>query len=379
MGSVRQIARSVGVSPATVSRVINSDPRVTDAVRKRVLDAANKVRYVARVGRRPTANVAFVYTSLRSLGSPYDVGVLQGLGDGVEQAAMDLVILNAARGRQEQESFTQMFMRRGIRGAVLRASAESHAVCEQIASEGFPAVVVGERFSSPRVSFVHAESRPASRTAVEHLIDLGHRRIAVCVNGIPDSDHADRLAGFRDAMNAARLPIDDRLIFQAWAGRENGAQVVRQIASMSKPPTALYATDPMTAVGAIHEARNLGLRVPEDLSVIGFDDADVRFVVWPTMTAVCQDAVAIGRAAFDVLHQLIERPSQAVAPRRVLQARFEVHQSTSAPGQPSGLPFSARAATGGSSNGQANGHGSADGEPANDAPRPAPRRRPSRE
>lgn len=355
MGSVRQIARSVGVSPATVSRVINSDPRVAPAVRKRVLDAANSARYVARVGRRPTTNVAFVFTSQQSIGSPYDNALLQGISEGIEQAGMDLLILNAVRSRMPHESYTQMFMRRGVRGVVLRATAESHAACEQIAGEGFPAVVVGERFSSPRVSFVHAESRPASRTAAEHLIDLGHRRIAVCVNGVPDSDHADRLAGFRDALQAAGLPFDDRLVFQAWAGRESGAQVVRQIASMSRPPTALFATDPMTAVGAIHEARHLGLRVPDDLSVVGFDDADLRFVVWPAMTAVCQDAVGIGRAAFEVLHQLIERPGQPTAPRRVLQTWFEVHGSTCAA---AGSALAARGSAG------------------DDLPRPAARRKP---
>lgn len=331
MGSVRQIARSAGVSPATVSRVINSDPRVAVDVRKRVLEIANKARYVARVGRRLTSNVALVYTSQRSIGSPYDVAVLQGVADGIEQAGMDLIILNATRSKHQHETYSQMFMRRGVRGVILRATAESHSICEEIASEGFPAVVVGERFSNPRVSFVHAESRPASRTATEHLIDLGHRRIAVCVNGVPDSDHADRLAGVRDALSAADIPFDERLIFQAWAGRESGAQVVRQIASMSRPPTALYATDPMTAVGAIHEAGALGLRVPEDLSIVGFDDGDLRFVVHPQMTAVCQDAVAIGRTAFEVLNQQIEKPRQTVAPRKVLHAWFELHDSTCAP------------------------------------------------
>jgi len=333
MGSVREIAKAVGVSPATVSRVINSDPRVTAHVRKRVLDAANKVRYVASVGRRPTTNIAFVYTSQPSLGSPYDTAVLQGLSDGIEQIGMDLIILNAGRNRMDHENYTQMFMRRGVRGAVLRATADSHTICEQIASEGFPAVVVGERFSSPRVSFVHAESRPASRTATEHLIDLGHRRIAICVNGVPDSDHADRLAGFRDAIKAAEIDFDERYIFQAWARRDGGAQLVRQIAAMSRPPTAVYVTDPMTAIGAINEARVLGLRVPDDLSIVGFDDGEARFIVHPTMSAVCQDAVAIGRAAFDVLHELIDHRSDGSAPRKVLRTWFEVHDSTAPPGQ----------------------------------------------
>jgi DNA-binding LacI/PurR family transcriptional regulator len=331
MGSVREIARAVGVSPATVSRVINSDPRVATAVRQRVVDAANKLRYVARVGRRPTTNIALVYTSEPSIGSPFDTAVLQGLSDGVEKLGLDLMILNAGRGRHDHEGYTEMFMRRGVRGAVLRATAESHDVCEQIAAEGFPAVVVGERFNNPRISFVHAESRFASRAAIEHLVELGHRQIAICVNRVPDSDHSDRLAGYRDALQAARIDYDERLVFQAWARRDGGEQLIRQFAALTRPPTAVYFTDPMAAIGAMHEARKIGLRIPEDLSIVGFDDGELRFVVWPTMTAVCQDAVAVGRAAFDVLYQSIEHPRQSTAPRRILQACFEIHGSTAPP------------------------------------------------
>lgn len=275
-----------------------------------------------------------MYTSERSIGSPYDVAVLQGIADSIEPMGMDLLLLNAIRARLPHERFTQLFLRRGVRGVVLRATADSHATCEQIAAEGFPAVVVGERLAHGRVSYVHAESRTASRTAVRHLIDLGHRRIAICVNGVPDSDHADRLAGYRDALAAAQIAADDRLVFQAWAGRESGAQVVRQLTAMSQPPTALYATDPMTAVGAIHEARQIGLDVPRDLSVIGFDDADLRYLVWPTMTAVCQDAVAIGRAAVEVLNELISPGATGGRSQRVLQTWFEVHGTTCPPRTP---------------------------------------------
>jgi DNA-binding LacI/PurR family transcriptional regulator len=341
MGSVRQIARAVGVSAATVSRVINSDPRVAAPVRNRVLDAANRLRYVAAVGRRPATNIAFVYTSAPSIGSPYDTALLQGLSDAMAQpGGLDLVILNAARARLPHESYSQMFMRRGVRGAILRASGESHDVCEQIVREGFPAVVVGERFASPRVSFVHAESRPASRAAVEHLIDLGHRRIAVCVNGVPDSDHADRLAGYRDALQSAGIDFDERLVFQAWARRDGGIQVIRKVASIARPPTAVYITDPMVAIGALQEARRIGLEVPEDLSIVGFDDGEMRFMSCPLMTAVCQDATAVGRAAFDVLREMIEQPEAGAgvrastgsqAPRRLLQAWFEVHGTTARP------------------------------------------------
>lgn len=335
MSSVREIARAVGVSSATVSRVINSDPRVDGEVRKRVLHAANQVRYVASVGRRPTTNIAFLYTSQPSLGSPYDTALLQGLWDGLEQSGLDLIILSTSRSRMSHESYSQMFMRRGVRGAILRAASDSHDICEQIGQEGFPAVVVGERFGNAKVSYVHADSRSATAAAVEHLIELGHRRIAIAINTVPDSDHADRFAGYRDALRAAGVPFDDRLVFHTWASTEGGAQVIRQFAAISPPPTAVCITDPMTAVGAMLEARAIGIRVPTDLSIVGFDDGRVRFMTSPTMTAVCQDASAIGRAALEVLQGLIADPRNH-SPRRVLQAWFEVHGSTAPPASRAG-------------------------------------------
>lgn len=333
MSSVRQIAQAAGVSAATVSRVINSDPRVAEGLRKRVLDSVNSLRYVAPVGRRSVDNIAFVYTSQPTLGSPYDTALLQGLTDAMEQpGGLDLVILNAARCRLPHENFTQMFMRRGVRGAMLRATGESHALVEEIVSEGFPAVVVGERFSSPRVSFVHADSRVGSRAAVDHLIELGHRRIAVCVSAVPDSDHADRLAGYRDALQAAGVGFDERLVYRAWARRDGGAQLIRRLVVAPRRPTAVFITDPMVAIGALQEVRRAGLRVPEDLAIVGFDDAEMRNMVWPVMTAVCQDAVAIGRTAFELLRELISHRGHASAPRRVLPTWLEVHGTTAPPG-----------------------------------------------
>src|SRR4051812_1010065 len=114
MGSVRHIARVVGVSPATVSRVINSDPRVADDVRRRVLDVANRARYVSHVGRRVTTNIAYVYTAHTTLGSSYDAALLAGMGERMDEVGFDLMILNAARARLPHESLSQMLMRRGV-------------------------------------------------------------------------------------------------------------------------------------------------------------------------------------------------------------------------------------------------------------------------
>jgi DNA-binding LacI/PurR family transcriptional regulator len=133
MSSVREIASRLGVSVATVSRVINNDPRVSDAMRDRVLKAANQSRYVPKVGSRSTMNIALLYTDEPSLESPFDSALMQGMGERMDEFGFDLMILRGSRTRHAAETFTQMLMRKGVRGAVIRTTSRSRQVCEEIA------------------------------------------------------------------------------------------------------------------------------------------------------------------------------------------------------------------------------------------------------
>lgn len=332
MASVREIAKRSGVSTATVSRVLNNHPRVSDEAREKVLAVANRERYIPTVGRRSTTNIAFLYTGESSLGSPFDGALMQGMSQRMEEYGFDLMILEGRRARLPNETFTHMFLRKGVRGAVLRTNERTHGLCEAIAEEGFPCVVVGDRFENPRVNFIYSDSRSASGEAVEHLIGLGHRRIGAFANLVDDSDHADRLLGYRDAHEAAGLPVDEALVVRTHAHLEGGAQGLRRIMALADRPTALFVADPMAAVGALNEAQSMGLRVPSELSIVGFDDGEARYSVYPKMSAVCQEALAIGAEAFDVLHQLLDPVADApTVNRRTLPAWFEIHEST-APG-----------------------------------------------
>lgn len=331
MASVRQIAKQLGVSPATVSRAMNNHTSIAPDLRKRILGAINRTRYVPTVGRRSTTNIAFVYTGESSLGSPFDAALMQGMGQRMEEYGFDLMILATRSAKLPDESYSQLFLRKGVRGAVLRTTAEARHVCEQIINEEFPAVVVGDRFDDPRASFIYSDSRVTSKEAIEYLINLGHRRIGVCVNVVDDTDHADRLAGYQDALSANNIPFDEQLVFRTWARIDGGTQTVRRLMSLPQRPTAVYFADPMTAVGAVNEARSIGLDIPGDLSIIGFDDAELRYMVHPTLTAVCQDAVSVGREAFDALHAMMGTPRESAIVHRVLPTRFEVHGSTASP------------------------------------------------
>lgn len=333
MSSVRTIARKAGVSITTVSRVLNNHPQVSEEVRQRVLSETSRSGYVPSVGRKSTTNIALLYTGENSLCSPFDGAILFGMSQGMEEHGYDLMVLDARRSRNQGETFSQMLMRKGVRGCVVRTTSQTRGVVEQLADEGVPFVVVADRFEEdPRINYVYSDSKQASRDAVEHLIGLGHRRIAVGTNLIDDSDHEDRVNGARAAMEAHGLEFDPRLLLRVHANREGGMQLLRRVMTMPDRPTALFMADPMAAVGLLFEARRMKVRIPEQLSVVGFDDADVRYMVSPELTAVCQDAIALGREAFAALHGMLEG-GRSVVTRKALQTWLEIHASTAAPDQ----------------------------------------------
>ena len=335
IASVRDIAKEANVSIATVSRVLNGRPGVGEATRDRVRLAANGRRYVARVAARCTDNLAYVYTGERSLASPFDAALLGGVDDALELHGLrgtGLLVLDADRSREAGESFTQLFHRKAVRGALVRTTRATRHTCEELAAEGVAAVAVGDAFAdgSP-VSFVRCDSGPSSREAVADLIAMGHRRVAVAVNQVADADHDDRVAGWRRACRDAGLPAGEELIFRTTADCGGGRRVVAQLKAMRDPPTALYVADPLTAAGALQAAHELSLRVPGDLSLIGFDDGDLRHQTWPPMSAVVQDARALGMAAVAALAQLTADPSAGPI-RRVLGTRYEPRGTAGPPG-----------------------------------------------
>ncbi len=326
MPTVRDIAKQTGVSIATVSRVLNNHPSVSSEVREKVMAVVNARRYVTTVGKRNTSIIAYVYTGESSLGSPFDMALLEGVNNALKDSNYNLMIVDLRRSRRNGETCSQMFQRLGIRGAVLRTTHGSKAVCQEIAEQGFPSVVVGDRHDDMQLPCIFSESRSASREAVEYLISLGHRRIAISVNVVEDSDHVDRLAGYRDAMSQHGLETDSQIIMRVPAHRKGGAQLIRRVVTAVDRPTAIYITDPMAAVGAMYEAQMMGLSIPDDLSIIGFDDTEIRHTALPTMTSVCQNATSLGMEAYRVLlNQMSQDKSIST---NSPAAWLEIHDST---------------------------------------------------
>ena len=327
MSTIRKVAEQAGVSIATVSRVINGRSNVAAALRERVLDAINKCGYAPTVGRRGEASIALVYAGPFTMGSPYDAACLDGMVTAMLDSEFDFKIIHLRRDKSPDESFSQFFMRKGVRGAIVRCTSADRDVPVRLAKEGFPAVVLGDHFDDPRLAFAFNESKAASVEGLEHLISLGHQRIAFAASDHDDGDHIDRLEAYRETLTAHGL-FDEKLVYRIPPHRLDGAKLLRKMMSLQQPPTAVFIADPLAAEGTINEAHRLALKIPNDLSVLGFDDTGTRNAVYPRMTAVCQDSQELGRMAFEFLVRWCSGGGTDDLSRTRGQAWLEINHTT---------------------------------------------------
>jgi DNA-binding LacI/PurR family transcriptional regulator len=327
MPSIRKIAEQAGVSISTVSRALNNEAFVRPETRKLIISVANRNGYAAKMGRRIMSYVGLAFTQEITVGNPFDSAVVGGVMRGLDEGRLSLVLLNMRRDKDPGESYTQFFMRKGIRGVLLRTTHESRLVCEAIAEEGFPHVVISERFNAPRMNYVDCDSNPDTNRAIDYLLSLGHRRIAFAMHSVADQDHLDRLEGYRQALARNDLPFDENLVFRHSSGLAGGETVMKLAMSLRNRPTAIFFADPMLAIGAVNKAHMIGVRIPDDISIVGFDDGEFRHSVYPRLTAVCQDAATLGYEAALWLTRILTGEVRGSL-QKTIATSFEVNQST---------------------------------------------------
>jgi len=336
MSSMRHIAKESGYSVATVSRVLNNHPHVDEKTRQRVLAAAGDANYVS-ISQRTQAVLGLVYPEdiIRADYGGFDLALLAGILEGVNERRYDVKLVSIRRDKSPDETYAQFFARKGLRGALLRTFQHTREVVAEVAAEGFPCVVIADRPDSLTTNFVRTDSYEDSVLAVKHLIDLGHKRIGLITHAVADTDHNDRRRAFSTAHRDAGLSVDSELIVTNYATADNGANAITRLMGLPNPPTAAFITDPLSTVGALRRCLEMGIRVPQELSLIGFDDSDVRLHTFPVCSAVVQDARALGFEAARWLSRVtsdVDNTPKTL--RMVKRTRFEINQTTAPPAQP---------------------------------------------
>ena len=319
------IASEAGVSVPTVSKVLNSRPDVALATRERVTAVLERHGYAIR----PRATTGFLDVRVVSLDGAWSEAVVRGAVEAARAHGKD-VVLAVEPSPDDCDDWVRHALARGTDGLLSVVAVPSDDARRALAEAGVPLVVVDPLHRAPEGTLsIAATNFQGAFDAAQHLLALGHRRIATITGSLDQDNAIARLAGFQAAMLQAGLRVDDELIVRAHYGMDQGLAATNTLLALAQPPTAIFAASDDTAIGAIHALHEQGLRIPEDISVIGFDDLPPAGWTDPPLTTIRQPLAQMGAAAVDALVQL--RLGRTPAARTELSTTLVVRSSTASP------------------------------------------------
>jgi LacI family transcriptional regulator len=307
VAGIRDVAARSGVSIATVSRVFNGSPRVSEDTRARVLARARELNYVPNAAARTLVRqrsqllgVVLDTGDHPDIAHPFFQEVLAGLKSAVGERDYDLLLF-----AKEQHAYVDRALHHRVDGLLLLSVHPHGPELERLLATQLPAIAVDLEIVGPRAGFVASDDAAGGRAAARHLRQRGHTRIATIAGPLDRSSGAQRLAGFR-----AELP--QTLVAEGDFYGESGHVAALQLLDLAEPPTAIFAASDLMALGVLQAARDRGLQVPRDLAVVGFDDVALAAAADPPLTTIRQDKRGLGTAAGEAIVALIESPDAAV-------------------------------------------------------------------
>ncbi|WP_203614430.1 LacI family DNA-binding transcriptional regulator [Streptomyces sp. SID13726] len=293
--TIAYIAESAGVSVPTVSKVLNGKSGVSADTRARVEELINRYGYRKPAGAGRSNVVELVFRELKDM---WAVEIIRGVERVARRHRVGLMVSEFGL-HDAAPTWEDTVSRRP--NCVLSVAQLSEAEREQLTAKGIPFVVFDPIMELPDdVPYVGATNWSGGRTATRHLAELGHRRIAMISGPEGQLCCSARLDGYRSALRAAGLPADPEIVVHAGLTREDGCAAARTLLALPDRPTAIFAANDLQALGVYQAARELDLRIPEDLSVVGFDDLPVVAWVDPPLTTVHQPLTEMAAAATEL-------------------------------------------------------------------------------
>lgn len=312
MSNIREVARLAGVSVATVSRALKAPEVVSPKTRALVLEAVEEAGYRPNLlAQKFSSGKSFaVVVLVPNVANPFFSRVIRG----IEQAAQERgysVLLGDTQGKPEREHvYASMALTNQADGLIQLDCRYPFAEKDSAVASSVPLVNACERITDDGTyPIVELDNQGAARAITKHLVQLGHSRIGVITGPIHSPIVRDRLAGFRSVLQESNLEFDEALVVKGEFTMSSGEQGATALLLAKKPPSAMFCMNDEMAIGAIHSIKKAGLRVPEDISVAGFDNIEFSSFTDPPLTTINQPAEELGRRAMETLHQIIEDKS----------------------------------------------------------------------
>jgi LacI family transcriptional regulator len=328
MATIRDVARRAGVAPITVSRVINGSGAVSDETRERVELAVAELSYVPnRLARslrsKRTHILALILTDITN---PFWTTVTRGVEDAASKAGYSVILCNTDESEKKESQYLRVMLQNQVDGVLLVPARSTNTESVDFIQELDTLVVVlDRRIPEASVDVVRCDSEDGAYRLVLLLLSLGHKRIVFLSGPHGISTAEDRVRGYRCALSEAGLAENEMIFYGAFTVM-SGYEMASQLLKLNPRPTAILASNNFIAVGAMRAVREAGLRIPEDMAVVGFDDLPDHLIVEPYMTVAAQPAYEMGQRATELLlnrlsgevadaHQEIVLPVEVVVRR----------------------------------------------------------------
>jgi LacI family transcriptional regulator len=332
---MRDVAERAGVSVTSVSHVINKTRPVSYELRERVLAAMEELGYqpnrLARSLR--SGKTQIIGTIVPDSADPFFAEVARGIEDTAFENGYSLILCNSDANLSKEAFYTDVLVEKRVDGIVFLAVGVSTERILDLQQRGMPVVVVDRELPGANVDLVVADNAGGGWSATCHLIDLGHRRIGY-IAGPSDLTLSEyRHTGYCKALEETGIAPDEDLVTRGAFDFESGYKAAHQLLAKSKRPTAIFACNDLMAIGAICAAVELGLQVPQDLSVVGYDDVPLASYSNPPLTTIAQPIYDLGVVAASLLLERLQDPSKP-ARRIVLDVELKIRRSTAVPSAP---------------------------------------------
>lgn len=333
MVTIEQVAAAAGVSVATVSRVLNSSPAVRPQTAARVREAIARLNYTPnQAARNLRRNETRVLLALApNFSNPYYSNVLTGIGDLAHERGYSVLICNTAGKAENERAMLEMLEMHRADGAIFLGPQKHYAWLADYAGR-FPVVQCSEYVPQIPVPSVSVDNYAAAKDAVQYLLSLGHRKIATLSADNANISTEMRMNGYLDAMREAGAPVREEWITRSDPvySFPSGRACAEKLLSLPDRPTAIFCISDVLAFSVIFAAQDMGLTVPQDLTVMGFDDIEYTTMRRPLLSTVSQPTYELGRKSTSMLLDAIQgNPSEEI--RVFLPYKLQIRESSAAP------------------------------------------------
>lgn len=329
--TMKDVAESAGVSTATVSHVINGTRFVQKETKQAVLSAMQSLGYqpnsIARSLRSgETKTIGLV---VPDASNPFFADISRRIENIGYENGYSVILCNSDNDLKKQRDYVSTLISKQVDGVFFISAGDSRDDLQRLLESGIPVVIADRNMPLELADIVLLDNEEAGYRATEHLIHLGHRRIG-CITGPTDiSPSMHRVSGFQRALDEYGLTFDKQLVLPGDFSIQSGIRAMGELLDLDPPPTAVFALNDMMAIGAISAAHRKGLQVPEDHSVIGFDDIELASAVEPALTTMAQPLQEIAqKATYRLLEKMNTVGDDWQNEKYVLQATLVVREST---------------------------------------------------